>query len=246
MAKFNVGLSGYSYKPWQGEDRFYPVGIKQREFLAYYCTRYPAVEMDGSWYRTPTEEAITSYVSGTPDGFQLSFKMHRKVTHISRLKEDCFEMIPFLMKRLQPIAQAGKLGPYQIQLPPNFKRNDERLEAFVKILPTTFDSGEKTRWSIEFRHESWTCTEIEEMLRAYNVAWIASDRDDARADRKDTADSFAYVRLRRMDTDDKALDEWAAYFGSLMEKGKDVFVYCKHEDDGSPWVWADYLLTKQL
>jgi uncharacterized protein YecE (DUF72 family) len=244
VANFYVGLSGYSYKPWQGEGRFYPVGLKQKDFLAHYSTRYPAVEMDGSWYKTPTEEAVAGYVSGGAPEFQYSFKVHRRITHLGRLKEETWEMLPFLLKRLAPLATAGKLGPFQIQLPPNFKRDDERLRAFFEHLPQRFEGGEPARWSMEFRHESWACTEVENLLRQFNVAWIASDRDDARADRRDTADTFAYVRLRRMDTDEKALDGWMDYFKALMENGKDVYVYCKHEDDGSPWIWADYLLSK--
>lgn len=244
MANLYVGLSGYSYKPWQGEDRFYPVGLKQREFLAYYADRYRAVEMDGSWYKTPTAEAVEAYRTGTPDGFKFTFKMHRRITHLGRLKEETYDDVPFMVKRMQPLAQAGKFGCFFLQLPPNFKRNDERLDAFLRHLPRTFESGEPVRWAVEFRHESWTCPEIEAILRASNVAWVASDRDEARADRKDTAD-FAYVRLRRQDTDDAALDEWRRYVDSLTDQGRDVFVFCKHEDEGSPWIWADYLLQNR-
>jgi hypothetical protein len=48
-----------------------------------------------------------------------------------------------------------------------------------------------------------------------------------------------------MDTTDETLTEWAAYFRTQLQNGKDCFIYCKHEDDGSPWLWAD-LLLKQL
>ena len=49
MAKAHVGLSGYSYKPWQGPGRFYPPTLKQKEILRYYATRYDTVELDGGW-----------------------------------------------------------------------------------------------------------------------------------------------------------------------------------------------------
>jgi uncharacterized protein YecE (DUF72 family) len=252
MANAFVGLSGYSYKPWQGEDRFYPVGLKQKDFLKFYTEHYKAVEMDGSWYKTPTEEAVKQWIEGTPEGFQFSFKLHRRITHLGRLKEDTYGDVHFMLRRMLPMARSGKLGPFLIQLPPNLKRDDKRLEGFLAELPLDFSNvrdlecepGLRCKWSVEFRHESWVCSEVEEIMRRHNIAWVASDRDEAKADRKDTAD-FHYIRLRRMDTTDETLTEWAAYFRTQLQNGKDCFIYCKHEDDGSPWLWAD-LLLKQL
>ena len=62
--------------------------------------------------------------------------------------------------------------------------------------------------------------------------------NDAAAQRRDTAD-FAYARLRRSEYDNDALDGWRSYFKGLE---KPSFVFCKHEDEGAPWIWADYLL----
>jgi uncharacterized protein YecE (DUF72 family) len=246
-----IGLSGYSYKPWQGEGRFYPVGLKASAFLGYYTGRYPAVEMDGSWYKTPTEAAIALWREGTPENFKFSFKLHRRITHIVRLKPDCFEELKFICKRVAPLASVEKLGPFLIQLPPNLKKDEARLEAFVAALPASFHEvegysgppGQPARWSLEFRHESWNCDSVAEILRAKNVAWVASDRDEERAVRRDTAD-FHYVRLRRMDTDEEALNGWSSYFQAALARGQDCYVYCKHEDEGSPWIWADYLLAR--
>ena len=86
MAHLYVGLSGFSYKPWQGEGRFYPPELKQKDFFAYYAERYEAVEMDGSWYRMPAETAVASYKQAAPEGFKFCFKAHRQVTHMARLK----------------------------------------------------------------------------------------------------------------------------------------------------------------
>ncbi|HSI73586.1 MAG TPA: DUF72 domain-containing protein [Fimbriimonas sp.] len=251
MARAYVGLSGYSYKPWQGEGRFYPVGLKQKEFLGYYCERYNAVEMDGSWYKTPTEEAVKLWIEGSPEATQFSFKLHRRITHLGRLKEETYPDVHYFLRRMLPMARAGRLGPFLIQLPPNLKRDDERLEGFLAELPDDFscvkelecEEGLRPRWSVEFRHASWVCDEVDELMRKYNVAWVASDRDEAKADRNDTAD-FHYIRLRRLDTTEETLTEWSQYIQAQVDKGKDCYVYCKHEDDGSPWEWADFLLDK--
>jgi uncharacterized protein YecE (DUF72 family) len=248
MSPLRVGLSGYSYKEWQGEGLFYPPALKQSDFLGFYATRYDAVEMDGSWYKTPTEKAVQAWLEGTPEGFQFSFKLHRRITHLGRLKPETYEGVHYVLRRLLPMARAGRLGPFLIQLPPTLKRNDERLAAFCAALPQDFadvqgvdvDRGMRPRWAVEFRDPSWTCPEVETILREHRVAWVASDRDGARADRKCTSD-FHYIRLRRTDTDQALLDDWAGYFRSEMVAGRECFVYCKHEDDERPWVWADYL-----
>jgi uncharacterized protein YecE (DUF72 family) len=236
-----IGLSGYSYKPWQGEGRFYPVGLKQTEFLTYYLGRYNAVEMDGTWYQMPAEKSVAEWNAKTPDNFRFSFKLHRKITHISRLRLDSLDSLNFMLKRLGPLAAAGKLGPFLIQLPPNLKRIDERLLDFVSHLPTEVEGvaslPRPLAWAIEFRHESWNVPEVETILRDHNVAWVAAETDDTPAQRRDTGPCH-YARLRRSEYSTEALQEWARYFEGT---GKDCFIYCKHEDEGAPWVWADVL-----
>ncbi len=241
MAKAWIGLSGYSYKPWQGEGRFYPVGLKQTEFLTFYLDRYRAVEMDGTWYRMPSEKAVEEWNSKTPDDFRFSFKLHRSITHIARLKLDSIDSLKFMLKRLGPLAAVGKLGPLLIQLPPNLKRNDERLSQFLANLPTEIEGvaslPRPLEWGVEFRNESWNCEEVESIMRDRQVAWVASDTDETKAQRRDTGPSH-YARLRRTEYSPEALDEWAKYFAST---GRDCYIYCKHEDEGAPWIWADRL-----
>ncbi len=233
MAKVYIGLSGYSYKPWQGEGRFYPPELKQREFLDFYSKRYEAVEMDGTWYRMPGEEAVTNYLAGAPEGFKFCFKAHRQVTHMARLKPEAIEPLKFMLKRLEPMRV--KLGPILLQLPPNLKRSDERLKAFLAELPKEIPA--QKQWAIEFRNDTWDEPEVETILKDHNVAWVAADTDEKAAQRRDTAD-FCYARLRRSEYDVDRLADWSSYF---LGRGKDCFVFCKHEDEGSPWIWADQL-----
>jgi uncharacterized protein YecE (DUF72 family) len=244
MGLIHIGLSGYSYKPWQGEDRFYPVGLKQSEFLTFYQTRYESVEMDGTWYRMPSEKAVEEWNAKASDSFRYSFKLHRDITHMKRLKLESIDSVKFMLKRLGPLAASGKLGPFLIQLAPNFKRNDERLAEFLDALPTEIEGvpalPEPLEWAVEFRNESWHDAAVEEILRSHNVAWVAADTDEAAAQRRDTGPCH-YIRLRRLAYSEEQLSEWAKYFKST---GKRCYVYCKHEDDGHPWVWADYLLTQ--
>ncbi|MGH7230076.1 MAG: DUF72 domain-containing protein, partial [Nitrospiraceae bacterium] len=231
MAHVHIGLSGYSYKPWQGPDRFYPVGLKQAEFLRYYAGRYDTVELDGIWYRIPTEQAVRAWLESTPSHFTFSPKANRLITHIHRLKPDALSVVQLMLDRLAPLSESERLGPVLLQLPPNLRRDDERLNNFLKQLPQT------VRWAMEFRHESWNVAEVESLLRSHGIAWAAVETDDTPAERRDTA-NFRYARLRRSDYTEEQLTEWAGWFTAERDKGKNCFVYCKHEDEGSPWVWA--------
>lgn len=237
---FNVGLSGYSYRPWHGEGRFYPPELKPKQFFGFYAERYCAVEMDGTWYRMPSEKMVEEWVKNAPKPFAFCPKMHRQVTHMSRLKEDGFDSAKFFLKRLEPAADAGVLGPVLIQLPPNLKVHAERLADFLKMLPLKTPNGTPYRYAMEFRNETWENDEVQAMLADLNIAWVASDTDERGAPRRDIA-SHAYIRLRKTEYTNDDLAEWAKYFRSLLDAGKDVFVFCKHEDDGSPWIWADEL-----
>jgi len=230
-----VGLSGYSYKPWQGEGRFYPLDIKQKDFLRYYAEHYNAVEMDGTWYRMPSEAGVLGWLNGSPDGFRYTFKAHRDITHMKRLKPESIDSLKFFLKRLEAMEKGGKLASVFFQLPPNFKRNDERLQEFLNVLP------EGHPYAIEFRNETWFVDEVEAMLRARGVAWVSWDTDEVAGQRRDTGD-FIYARMRRESYTDEQLQRWCSWFKAGLDKGKDVYVFFKHEDEGSPWIDADRLL----
>jgi len=235
MADFYIGLSGYSYKAWQGPNRLYPSNIKPSGFLQHYATRYRTVELDGLWYRLPTDRTVQAWLEGTPSGFVYAPKAHREVTHIRRLKPDGLPMLMAMLRRLRPLDVAGKLGPILLQLPPNLKRDDERLATFLGALPRSH------RWAIEFRHDSWHADEVERLLRNYQVAWAAVETEESEAQLRNTAD-FMYVRLRKSQYSNPHLRIWAERFQQATQQKQDCFVYCKHEDEGSPWVWADELI----
>jgi len=235
MAQIHIGLSGYSYKAWQGPTRFYPSNVKAVDFLRYYATRYRTVELDGVWYRLPTEKTVHAWIEQTPAGFICAPKAHRQITHIQRLKPEGLPTLLVMLERLTPLHEAGRLGPILLQLPPNLKRDDARLTAFLGALPTTY------RWAMEFRHDSWHEDSVERLLCDHGIAWAAVETDEQGAEDRDTA-AFRYARLRKSEYAAEDLAQWAARLDDAFRHGKDCYVYCKHEDEGSPWLWADELM----
>lgn len=237
MASVYVGLSGYSYKEWQGEGLFYPPGLKQADYLKHYSGHYNTVEAPGMWQRMPTESTIAKYIEQCPAGFQLSPKMHQKVTHLARLKPAGFETLEAFVAQLVPLEGAGMLGQVLVQTPPNLARNESLLAGFLAELPRR----PTLRWAMEFRHGSWARDETHDALRQAGVGWVITDTDEEDAPRVETA-GHVYVRLRKTQYSDDQLKDWAAYFRAKAREGKDCHVYCRHTDVEAPWMWADRLV----
>jgi uncharacterized protein YecE (DUF72 family) len=153
---------------------------------------------------------------------------------MKRLKLDALPFVQQMLNTLAPLVEEGRLGPILLQLPPNMRRDDDRLGAFLRHLPRT------VRWAIEFRHASWHAQEVEALLREHGIAWVAAETDEAPAERRSTA-TFGYARLRRSVYTDADLEEWSHWFRQAARERRDTFVFFKHEDEGSPWMWADRL-----
>ncbi|MBS1724637.1 MAG: DUF72 domain-containing protein [Armatimonadetes bacterium] len=234
MANIRIGLSGYAYPEWQGEGLFYPPKLAKSKFLGYYATRYATVEGVGMFTRMPSESTAERMIKECPGHFHLSPKMHQSVTHFKRLKPESIEIVESFLQALTKLETAGMMGPVLVQLPPNFKRDLDRLKDFLVAIP----HRSSVKWAFEFRHPSWQDTDTEELLREFGAARVADDTDEADAVVRDTADNV-YVRLRKTDYDDVQLRDWA---GILRTLNKDCHVYVRHTDVEAPWRWADRLL----
>jgi uncharacterized protein YecE (DUF72 family) len=161
-----VGTMGFAYEPWRN-GVFYPAGMGQKQFLAYYSQRFHAVEMDSTFYGVPTAKAVQKWTAVTTPAFKISPKTPREITHDLRLGGSDDLMAAFLetMRLL-----GDKLGAILIQFPPDFTIGGaERLDNFLRQLPTDL------RYAVEFRHTSWDTAETAVLLRAHNIAWAMAD-----------------------------------------------------------------------
>ena len=79
-----AGTSGYSYKEWLGV--FYPEKLAAAKMLGFYAGNLPAVEINNTFYRFPSENALGKWASQTPEGFLFAVKANQRITHRSRLK----------------------------------------------------------------------------------------------------------------------------------------------------------------
>ena len=126
-----VGTSGWSYKEWKGS--FYPAKLAAEEMLRFYAGRFPTVEVNNSFYRIPAERVLVTWAEQVPDTFRFVVKASRRVTHNNRLA-DADGSLDYFLRAINPLGD--RLGPTLFQLPPTFKRDVDRLRAFLAKLPT--------------------------------------------------------------------------------------------------------------
>ena len=213
-----VGTSGYSYAPWKGS--FYPEKLPAAQMLGYYAQRLPTVEINNTFYRMPAPEMVRKWAAETPTTFRFALKSPRRITHERRLV-DVADAVASLFQAARELGD--KLGPVLFQLPPNFKKDVPRLDAFLAGLPAG------ARAALEFRHESWFAPEVYEVLRARRAALCIAEDEDLATPLEATTD-WGYLRLRRQDYGDPEVGEWARRIRA--QAWSDAYVFFKHEDEG--------------
>jgi uncharacterized protein YecE (DUF72 family) len=223
--ELRIGTSGYSYKHWVG--RYYPQGLPAREMLAHYLRDFDTVELNNTFYQLPDESTFDNWRKATPHGFLFAVKGSRFLTHMIKLKEPERGLANFLPRaeRLR-----WKLGPILWQLPPGWKVNVERLEAFLEALPR------KHRYAFELRNPTWMCDAVYRVLEKYNAAFVPWELAGYRSPIEITAD-WTYVRLHgptqfkyQGSYSDTQLREWAARIRTWKRSLKAVYVYFDNDD----------------
>jgi uncharacterized protein YecE (DUF72 family) len=217
--RFLVGTSGYSYKEWKGN--FYPEKIKADAMLGYYAQRFSTVEINNTFYRMPKENVLEAWAAQVPEGFRFVLKAPQRITHIKRLK-DAADDANYLLRMASVLGE--RQGPLLFQLPPNLKKDLDRLKEFLSLIEGRAQSA------FEFRHESWFDDEVYDCLRASGAALCIADVDDAPEPELVSTAPWGYLRLRRESYADEALARWIKKLKSTA--WQDVYVFFKHEDAG--------------
>jgi uncharacterized protein YecE (DUF72 family) len=215
-----IGTSGWTYDGWRGP--FYPEEVAKKDWLAWYATQFGTTEINGSFYRTPSLEAVKAWRQQTPADFVFAWKASKFITHWKRLTEKCENSLELMESRLKVLGP--KLGPVLFQLPAHFKANRERLASFLKML------SKRRIYAFEFRDASWYEPAILDLLKEHNIALCLSDHRDAPAPWETTA-SHVYIRGHGPTGEykdrypKKTLDAWAASIARWRRKRLDVYCY---------------------
>ena len=221
-----IGCSGWNYASWK--DELYK-GRPAPLWLEHYARHFDTFEVNTTFYRLPNRDAVANWERTVPPGFVFAVKASRYLTHVKRL-QDLGPGLDRFYERLAPLLGSPKLGPVLWQLPPTFKRDDDRLAAALDRLDRT-----RERHCFEFRHPSWFVDEVYELLRAHGAALVIGDRPEVHAFQtfELTAD-WTFVRFhygsrgRRGNYSERELQEWAARFAD-WSRSVEIFAYFNND-----------------
>jgi uncharacterized protein YecE (DUF72 family) len=219
-----IGCSGWNYADWR--ERFYPKGLPARSWLEHYARHFPTVEVNNTFYRLPARDAVANWASQTPPEFVFTVKASRYLTHIKRLTslEDGWGRF---YERIEPLAEAGKLGPVLWQFPANFRVDVERLAAALALLPDG-------RHCFEFRHPSWFTEEVYATLRSASAALVIGDHPDRPFQSHELTADWTFVRFhygsrgRGGNYSEAELDTWSRRIAQ-WRRAVDVYAYFNND-----------------
>jgi len=199
MAELHIGTSGWHYKHWIGN--FYPERCPAGRMIEYYARSFDAVELNNTFYKLPTVNALRAWHDATPPNFYFAVKASRFITHNKKLKDPENALDNLLPRIIEGLGH--KLGPVLFQTAPAWTINLERLQLFLDALPRSsgppprpgsVHDGVPLRYAFEFRHPSWHVDAVYEILHHFNAAFCIFDIGGFHAPLEVTAD-WAYMRL---------------------------------------------------
>jgi uncharacterized protein YecE (DUF72 family) len=231
-----IGTSGWQYRDWRGG--LYPQGVPQRRWLEHYAARYLTVENNSSFYRLPSRETFAAWRERTPDGFVMTVKASRYLTHVRRLRDPA-EPVARLLS-----AAAGlgpRLGPVLLQLPPTLKADPGLLDACLREFRAASAAlgGQAPRLAVEPRHETWWTPEIRQVLAAHDAALCWADRLGRPVTPLWRTATWGYLRLHEgrarpwPSYGPQALRSWVARLAGTWPDEADVFVYFNNDPGGA-------------
>ena len=226
VSPIRVGCSGWVYKHWRGI--LYPEGLAQRLWFQRYSEEFDTVEINATFYRVPKPETFEGWRNKAPAGFRYAVKVNRFITHLKKLVgvEETLNDFVSLTRKLEPT-----LGPLLYQLPPSLKLDLERLENFLKLIPS--DLGNV----FEFRDKSWYIPELYALLDRYGASFCVHDMRGSNTERI-AVGPLAYVRFHGGQGkywgrySDEGLLGWTDWIMDQSRQGRAVWCYFNNDIHG--------------
>jgi uncharacterized protein YecE (DUF72 family) len=234
-----VGTSGYSYPDWVG--RFYPPNTRPKDMLVHYSRQFPLVELNYTFYRTPTTAQLVRLAAQTPAGFQFLVKLPKTLSH-DRKRDD----LAAFRRAEEALQERARLLGLLCQFPQS-THYDREGRAWIEMLARELPG---TPLAVEFRHHSWATPAVPSWLAEHGIDLVSVDVPDIRALYPRglvSSGRRVYVRFHsraagnwysshgeRYDYDysEQQLMDWAKAIGPASEQGKDVFLLFNNCFDG--------------
>jgi len=231
MGTLRFGTSGWSYDEWLGV--FYETARESK--LGAYAKVFNTAEIDSSFYRPPSKGMVLGWLRYTPEDFVFTAKVPQTVTHDRRIdvNKKAEEDLRAFCELMDPLNDAGKLGPLLLQLPPSLRFDPVIVRSFFETLPHRY------KWAIEFRNKSWLVPDAYDLLREHGVAYTIVDEPLLPPEVHLTA-PFSYIRWhgRRKDNwydyqySDEELREWIPKVEKIAEAADPVYGFFNNHYHG--------------
>lgn len=172
MTNLHIGTSAFTASGW--ETAFYPPGMKPAEYLTYYASRFDTVEVDSTFYATPSASTVMGWARKTPDNFVFALKVPQSVTHQKVLLNCDQEFNDFVSvaELLGP-----KLGPMLLQFGYfNSSVFASRAQFIARLKPFLRKLPQGHKFAIEIRNKHWLTAGFFKLLGERNVAYALTDQ----------------------------------------------------------------------
>lgn len=237
-SEIHIGCSGWNYRHWRGA--FYPGRLPVKDWFAFYAEQFDTVEINNSFYRLPKAETFDAWRDQAPPDFHYAVKANRFTTQAKKLK-DCEDP---MARMVTPTRHLGRtLGPILYQLPPTLRANLDRLEAFLKLLPTDLIHV------FEFREKSWYTDATLALLDRFRAGFVVHDFPE-KASPRWAAGNLVYIRFHGSVgkyygryPDEKLLD-WTDWMSCHARAGRSIWAY--FNNDGEAAAPHDALTLKAM
>jgi uncharacterized protein YecE (DUF72 family) len=252
-----VGTSAFTAAGWEGT--FYPSRLKPSEYLSYYATKFDTVEVDSTFYRSPSASTVRGWYSKTPEHFTFALKIPQEITH-EKVLLDCDAELETFLSAADFLGE--KLGLLVFQFAyfdrGTFASVNEflaRLVPFLKKLPKDH------RFAVEVRNKHWLVSEFADALREHSVALVLQDLSWMPLPSEYSCDpitaDWTYIRWLG---DRKAIEEitktwdkvvvnrtaqltsWVDFCYQIVKRGVTIFAYANNHYAGhSPATVAQFI-----
>ena len=246
-----LGTSAFTAAGWQG--LFYPKGMQPGQYLSHYATKFRTVEVDSTFYGTPSASTVIAWNEKTPADFVFAAKVPQVITH-EKVLVDCEPEFDEFIDRMKLLGQ--KLGPLVFQFPHfdqfQFKSASEFLSRLRPFLQKLRDIPLK--FVIEIRNKSWLDARFADVLREYGVALALTDTSflprpwEMKAKFDLVTSDFVYVRWlgnrneieKETTTWDKTvvdrtddMKNWVELFRQFMRRDLKIYAYANNHYQGN-------------
>jgi uncharacterized protein YecE (DUF72 family) len=224
-----VGTSGWQYADWRG-GVVYPEGLGQPRWLGHYASRFPTVEVNATFYRLASEPAVRRWRDAVPPAFEFVLKGSRFITHRLKLR-DATDATARFFAPLHPVLDRTPVILWQ--LPPNWRRDVDRLDGFLADLPIGH------RYAVEFRDDDWYHADTYRVLERHGAALVWLSSSLTRSHELVATAGHVYVRFHGLSTEAyrydyprAELEPWAARLAAVAASGTPAWAFFNNDFEG--------------